>query len=385
MKLLSILNLSNRERPGCDSGVIFHHLLFSRVAQKGWDCVVASPVPLRIPGVRDVHFEVGDSKYDVRFRFAWEELAKLLLTELPDVLFVHQVELTSNFRALLVTLGMKTKLVTYCHYWPILQISDAGIIEWDSSLNHSELAEVILFRVLSAVKTCDLFFVTSEFAKSLLMRAARLYNLQIPTAKVNILPCPADPEFLTQSPRKYLGTKKVLYTHRLYRQYGTEFFIDLASHFEGSDVQFVVTDFFAARNATRQSLDPFVDSYRSQLRAMKNVTLREDGHIRGIYKNEIVGTADLGIGPFRLNANWSMSAVDCLGMGIPFICPNVASFPEFVPQELLFKTKRGAIELLQRLLVDRAFWTSCSRKAQRKVLRFSVENASSEFLRLVTL
>lgn len=279
-----------------------------------------------------------------------------------------------------MTLGLKTKLVTYCHYWPVFQIANDGHIEWDSSLNHSELAEVILLRILGAFRSSDHFFVTSQFAKSLLLQVGQIYNFRIEPEKAHILPCPADPLFISQSPRKHLGGKTVLYNHRLYKQYGTEFFIDLASHFEGAGVQFVVTDFFSARNAARRSLDPNVDEYRAILSTMRNVIVREDGHIRAIYRNDIVDKVDMGVGPFRLNANWSMGAVDCLGLGIPVACPNIASFPEFVPEELLFCSKAEAIALIERLISDKGFWTVCSRKAQLKAAEFSADSACEKFI-----
>jgi hypothetical protein len=346
---------------------------------------VASPVALKIPNVRDINLEVGSDKYDVRFRFDWDSLGRLLKTEKPDVVFAHQVELTSHFRALIVALGLDATLVTYCHYWPIYTIAGDGEIEWDPSLNHSNLAQVILLRILSAALTSDYFFVTSEYARSLLMEAARRYNVDVEPEKVHVLPCPADPDFLSTKPRELLGTKKVLYNHRLYRQYGTEFFIDIASYFEGSEVEFVVTDFFSYRGASRKALDPYIDAYRSKLRSMKNVTIREDGDIREVYRTDILLKVDLGVGPYRLNANWSMSAVDCLGLGIPVIYPNIASFPEFVPKALLFRSKDEAIALMTRLLSNREFWTLCSRQSQAKVLRFTADNICTEFLKILRL
>ena len=117
MKILSILNVSNRERLGADSGVIFHRLLFERLARAGAECVIAAPVDLALQNVRWAAFESGSNKYDVRFRFDWDATAQLLVAEKPDVLFVNQVEQTSHFRALLVTLGLPTRLIAYCHYW----------------------------------------------------------------------------------------------------------------------------------------------------------------------------------------------------------------------------------------------------------------------------
>ena len=383
MKVLSILNLSNREGWGCDSGVIFHRLLFSRLEQCGWQCKIASPVELAIPRVQDIPFEVGSSKYDVRFRFNWDAFADLVTSNKPDILFVHQVELTSSVRALLVTLNLAPKLVTYCHYWPILRF-DEGEIEWDSSLNHSGLAELILLRILSAARSSDHFFVTSSFAKSLLSRAAERYRFNIDQRKVHILPCPSDPAFLVDSPRVYRGSKKVLYNHRLYKQYGTDFFIDIASHFVKSGLTFVVTDFFSDRSHTRRLLDPSIDEYRLLLSEIPNVSVHADGDTRSNYRR-LMDDIDIAMAPYRINANWSMSAVDCLGMGIPTIGPNVASFPEFIPKTLLFNSKAEAITLIERLFCDSTFWRDCSARGQQIAKAFSADTAASAFMQIVGL
>jgi glycosyltransferase involved in cell wall biosynthesis len=383
VKLLSVLNLSNRERPGCDSGVIFHRLLFSRLPHASWSCTIASPLQMRIDGVNDVFFEVGHSKYDVRFRFDWDAAASLIRAQQPDIVFAHQVELTSHFRALLVTLGVRAKLATYCHYWPILSIDENGVITWDASLDHAGLAEVILFSIFSAVMTSDYFFVTSYFARELLFRAAAIYNVKFSQEKVHVLPCPADPEFITSEPRPWRIGRRVLYNHRLYRQYGADFFIKLAKELAPTGTEFVVTDFFASRNHSRNALDPFIAEYRATLARMSNVVIRADGDDRATYRHDILESVNAGLGPYRLNANWSMSAVDCLGLGIPVACPNLVSFPEFVPPELLFTTSEEATSLLERLLTDRTFWEACSRASQRLTAQFSADIVAIRFASVV--
>jgi glycosyltransferase involved in cell wall biosynthesis len=381
VKILSILNVSNRERLGADSGVIFHRLLFERLARKGAECVVAAPVDLGLLNVRWAAFEPGSSKYDVRFRFDWDAASRLILAEKPDLLFVHQVEQTSHFRALLVTLRLPTRLITYCHYWPVIQIGEGSLV-WDASLDHAGLAQIILLRILTAVLASDNFFVTSAYAQSLLLRSSRHYNINVPVERVVILPCPADPEFIAAKPRSFNATNRILYSHRLYQQYGTEFFIDIAGHYERSPIKFVVTDFFGERNAERTALDAFVDQYRTTLRSMSNVIVRTDGHDRKKYR-EIVESVDIGLAPYRPNANWSMSAVDCMGLGIPVVAPNVASFPEFVPRELLFSSRDEAIVLLDRLLSDRDFWAHCSVRSAEYAKRFVADTACKHFLEIV--
>src|SRR5215217_3789405 len=371
MNLLSILNLSNREKPGCDSGVIFHSLLFSRLAAAGWDCAIASPIPLQVPGVRDVTFEVGSSKYDVRFRFDWDKAASLLISERPDVLFVHQIEQVSSYRSLLETIGSSAKLVTYCHYWPVVETDP---LVWDDSLNHGGLANVILMRIVAAAATADVFLVTSSWAGDLLKWAARRFDTKV-TAKVAVLPCPADPTLISAEPRRRHGNRRVLYNHRLYKQYGTEFFIDLANSLSSEGFTFVVTDFFTQRNAARRGLEPHVDNYRRILANMPNIEMRGDGDIRSVYRDVIIGGVDIGLAPFRRNANWSMSAVDCMGMGVPVAAPVLGALPEMTPKMLQFSTREEGVSLLRRLANDQAFWEEASSAASQLARSFVADRA----------
>ncbi len=148
-------------------------------------------------------------------------------------------------------------------------------------------------------------------------------------------------------------------------------------------MKFVVTDFFGERNAERKALDVYVDQYRTTLRSLSNIIIRTDGHDRRTYRDEIVEKVDLALAPYRLNANWSMSAVACMGLGIPVAAPNVASFPEFVPSELLFSSQDEAIGLLDRLLTDRDFWTRCSARCVEYAKRFVADTTCRHFLEVV--
>jgi glycosyl transferase family 4 len=120
MKILSILNVSNRDNIGCDSGVIFHSLLFQECARRGHMVHVAAPFDTAIAGTQHVFHEPGTSKYDVRFRFEWDKYWELIEQTDPDVVFCHQVEQCASIRALLVTMGLsqRVRLVTYYHYLP---------------------------------------------------------------------------------------------------------------------------------------------------------------------------------------------------------------------------------------------------------------------------
>ncbi len=368
MKILSILNVSNRENIGSDSGVIFHSLLFPECKKRGYEIIIAAPFEVNVGGTKYVFHESGKNKYDVRFRFEWDAYKSLIENTNPDIIFCHQAEQCANIRALLVALGLsqKIKLITYYHYLPAMEIVDDTVI-WDSSLNHEGLAEIIFLKVLSALKTSDLFFVTSAYSRDFLFKLADKYNCSYDKEKVVVMPPPADPFFEFKEPVKFKkGLNTVLYSSRLYEQYGTDFLIDIIGHYKDSDVQFIVTDFFSQKSQERKKLDAKTEEYRQFLRNQKNVIIRGDGDNRQIYRDEIVAKASMILGPYRKNANWSMSMIDAFMTGVPGIGPNLASFPEFMPLELLYNNKQEAIQLIDCLLSDESFWATSSDKCRKK-------------------
>ena len=81
MKILSLLNLSNKEKVGSDSGVIFNRLFFCELVKHGSNCTIASPIKFTTPKIRNVFYDPGSSKYDVRFRFDWDFPKNLLFKE----------------------------------------------------------------------------------------------------------------------------------------------------------------------------------------------------------------------------------------------------------------------------------------------------------------
>ncbi|MHA7773852.1 glycosyltransferase [Roseibium sp. M-1] len=385
MKILSILNVSNRENTGSDSGVIFHRLFFNEILNRGHEIVIASPFEVQVRGAQHLFFEPGKNKYDVRFRFDWDRNKEIVEALNPDVIFCHQIEQCAGWRALLVTLGMsgKTKLTTYYHYLPALDM-EKGAVVWDPSLNHSELAELILFRVFGALKSSDVFFVTSNYSRNFLFRLAKNYNLSINKEKIVIMPPPADPFFIVDPPMKFdPGRKTILYSSRLYEQYGTDFLLDILEHYKGTDVKFLITDFFANKSAERKKLDPKTETYRTFLKQHENVLIREDGDNRPTYRDEILANSSIVLGPFRKNANWSMGMIDAFMMGIPGIAPNFASFPEFTPRSLLYSDKKCAVELIDRLLADPAFWEASSRTCSNSYEDFLPHKIADIFLEAV--
>ena len=385
MKILSILNVSNRENIGSDSGVIFHKLLFSECIKKGHEVIVASPFEVEIEGVRNVFHESGKSKYDVRFRFDWDKNKELIESTQPDIIFCHQIEQCANFRALLVTLGLseKIKLVTYYHYLPALEVIENSIV-WDPSLNHEGLAELILFKVFSVLKSADVFFVTSHYSRDFLFNLADRYHIEFDKETVTIMPPPADPFFELDEPVSFNTNKTVLYSSRLCEQYGTDFLLDVIDHYKGSDVKFLITDFFANKSSERKKLDTKTEQYRDYLRQHENVIIRDDGDIRKIYRDEILRSSTMVFGPYRKNANWSMGMIDAFMMGIPGIGPDFASFPEFMPPHLIYSDKSGAISLIDRLLGDKSFWSESAEMCRESYSDFMPEKIAKIFLNAIS-
>lgn len=380
MKILSILNVSNRENLGSDSGVIFHSIFFPECIKRGHEVVVAAPFGVNIRGINCIHHEPGKNKYDVRFRFEWDSIKHLIETTKPDIIFCHQIEQCSNIRALLVTLGLtdKVMLITYYHYIPILETQGKEII-WDSSLDHDGLAEVIFLRVLSALKTVDFFFVTSQYSRNLLENIACRYNFSYRKEKVIVMPPPVDPFFKNNNPVQFNRDRKVvLYSSRLYPQYGTDFLIDLLDHYRKSAVKFVITDFFSNKSNERKRLDQKTEEYRNFLSSHENVVVRTDGDNRVTYR-DIITQASLVLGPYRKNANWSMSMLDAFMLGVPGISPNLASFPEFTPSKLIYNGKNDAIQLIDRLLYDATFWQESSNECLEIYEQFMPEKIVNIF------
>ena len=185
------------------------------------------------------------------------------------------------------------------------------------------------------------------------------------------MPPPADPFLELKKPIGYRDNQKtILYSSRLYEQYGTDFLIDIIKHYENSNIKFIVTDFFSQKSQERKGLDTKTEEYREFLRNQDNVIIRDDGDNRSTYRDDIVANASLVLGPYRKNANWSMSMIDAFMMGIPGIGPSCASFPEFMPSNLIYDNKDDAIKLIDKLLFNKDFWERASEQCRKSYQRF---------------
>ena len=381
--LLSFLNVSNSDKLGCDSGVIFHKLIMGNAFKRGWRVSIASPVDIGVEGAKHILFDPGSNKYEVRFRFDWEIIARILKSEAPDVIVVNQIELVEHFRALIVAENLDCKIATYCHYWPVMEFHGGGMAEWDPSLNHSDLAEGILLRILRAFQTSDLFMVTSQYASTLLTQAIARYKIGAQKRSPRIVNCPADPDFLTRVPERNWESNRVLYNSRLYEQYGTSFLVDVIPKLKDLPFEFIVTDFFDKRNEKRARLETSVEFYRAKLDKFPNVHFVSNGDVRSIYREDIVSGSFLNFAPHRRNANWSMGAVDCMGIGVPAIGRRFASFPEFIPEPLLYDNMEECVSLLRRLRNDKSFYLEMCDLVHQEAKKFASSKIADRFFSLM--
>ncbi|ACM31160.1 glycosyltransferase [Rhizobium rhizogenes] len=388
MRVLSIANVSNIDNPECDSGIIFQRLIADELVNYGIQYDVL--VPKTFSTAREycgaanaVEFPLGTTRYESRFSFDWNEFKRVITLLKPDVIFNSQVELTSAIRALLVTEGKTIPIVSYCHY-PALWAGDGQKPEKDASLDHAALWYPIVQDILSALNTADRFIIQSDFAGKLVAAAASFYNVP-KHREIGVVAPPVDPAMLSDEPTEARlarrRNRKVIYNHRLYASYGTQDFIDHISECLDLNCRFFISDPMGNRSMHRAFLSGSPADYRQRLSAMPCVDVSPLGYSRAAYRGEILSSR-VGIAAFRPACVWSMSALDCMGLGTPVIAPNYASYPEFIPPELLFNSVAEFRCLLVRLLEDDIFWCNASDQSRTMALRFSVQDSAARFFKM---
>jgi glycosyltransferase involved in cell wall biosynthesis len=385
MRVLTIINISNVDDIACDSGVIFQRVLAEKFAELGIDYAIVGPdveafKQLPIKGARKLYAPMGTMRYSTRFSFDWPRMQQIIEEEAPDVIFNNQVELTTALRSLLVTIDNNhARIVTYCHY-PALYASEGKTPKLDQSLNHSKLGLPIVFDILSALMTSDAFVIQSNFAKNLIITAAKYHNIgEIP--EIFVIPPPSDPQLSKPYKDTPIASKKILYNHRLYQSYGTDIFLGFAQSLTGLDFELVCSDPMSKRSVGRQHLSNSPSVYKKELARLPQAKVVDGNVPRAEYKR-IIQESRLAFAAFRKACVWSMAAIDCMALGVPTIAPNYASYPEFIPSILLFDDLPQATALTKRLLVDDDFWLECSRQCYARTTELSPEAIGQQFYRL---
>lgn len=396
MKILSILNISNKDNISCDSGYIFQCILSKQFEKTGHKYVVAGANCPEFKQAKELkckkeYINLGTNKFSSRFDFNSDEIAKLIQKVKPDVIFNTQVELTSAIRSVLVWNKLDIPIVTYCHY-PALWANNikSRIPEIDQSLNTGNLGNKIVFDILTALQTADLFVIQSKFAKSLIVKAAKYYNIPYDSKKIIVIAPPSDPSFLDKK-NKYITTlknrKNYIYNHRLYKTYGTQDFIDIFDRLHKQfGIQCVVLDPMQKRSPKRALQNNTPADFVKIMSKTPGMSIAQNNKTRNEYKS-ILNSGFACFAPLRKACVWSMACMDCMGMGIPVIAPNMAAFPEFIPQSLLYKNERQLNKIISKLQTNDAFVKQMSEQCFVSAHKYSpekiAEQLSYEFNKLV--
>ncbi len=382
MKILSIINISNEQDLTCDSGFIFQRIIASEFQKAGDTYILAGASCPSFQAIEETNFQkryltLGTNKYSSRFTFNFSEFESLISQEQPDIIFNTQVELTAAIKSVLEWNKKQIPLVSYCHYPALWNNIETKVPELDQSLNQGNLCIPILFDILSALTTSDAFVIQSHFARSLIEKAAKYYNFEM-DKEIYIVPPPADPLLLSNK-NIYLSNvdkneKMFFYNHRLYKTYGTETFLDLFSDiYKRFNVPCIISDPMPNRSTARTKNNSTPVLFREKIKNNPTFLLYNGDIPRSTYKTNILKSI-AAFAPLRKACVWSMASVDCMSVGVPVMAPKYASFPEFIPQELLYKTKDELFDLCENILTNRDFRLTVSEKSYKNSLNFCSYN-----------
>lgn len=375
MKILSFLNVSNRQKIDADSGYIFFNILSPFFSQGKNSFTFVAPIPLDDPFCKHIPFELGDNKYAVRFNFPWAKIVNIINEEKPDVVIVNQIELIPNYKAVLETIGSKSIIVGYAHYIPF-GIDDFGNTYLDPTLDNGGIGKSIKLSFMAGLLSADLIFTHSMTSLGLIKKLHTDLGIAYCDEKYIINPPPRDPKFVSTSNTPIKN--KVSYNHRLYANYGGDFFVDLANLLtEKFAITLNVFDVLGERSKERKNLDPSVEIIKEKLSKISQVNIIDMD--RKSYREELKESL-FAIAPLRKNAVWSMSCIDAMGMGIPVIAPKIAWFDEFFPEHFKFDSLESAVSLVDKLLTDELFWEKASVESIKKTEELVPMNIANKFL-----
>ncbi|MDH6134200.1 glycosyltransferase involved in cell wall biosynthesis [Kitasatospora sp. MAA4] len=383
MRVLYLLNVSNSSQLTADSGYTFADLLAPALVDAGAEVTVASPVPA---GDDRVHFErmlPASTKYRARFDPGMKGLVALMGRCRPEVVVANQIEAAPAIRAALLEAGVGARIAGYCHYLPF-SFTDTGNLELDPAMDDGGLGRSVLLAFVAGLAACDRVLVHSAAAASWTTAAAARMGVEL-GEKLHVVPAPRDGR-LVRDPAEAAppdGQATGIYNHRLYAHYGTARFTQLARHLVAeAPVKLTVMDLFGKRSAERMRLDPSPERHLAELTATDGVTVTSDRGDRVRYRN-LLADADFGIAPFRPGCPWSMSVIDCQGMGLPVIAPRTGWLAEHIDSELLFDTDEQAVQIAARLAGDAEFYRVHAKRAHASTADFAPAAVAARYLEAI--
>lgn len=385
MRVLYLLNISNPDRLSADSGWIFADLLAPALANAGAEVTVAAPAAAGDTRCGFHQTRVPGTKYRARFSSDIDELVALIRAERPNVVVANQIEEAPAIRTALLEAGSGALLAGYCHYLPF-SFTGGGQLVIDPSLDDAGLGRPVMLAFAAGLAACDRVMVHSATSASWVSAAADRMTVDL-GQRLRVVPAPRD-ERLVRDPATtppVSGADAVgVYNHRLYAHYGTEQFVELARDLAVSGtVRLQVMDLFGKRRAERTGLDDSPEKMRDQLAALPHVQIVSDRGDRVRYKNLLAG-ARFGIAPFRPGCPWSMSVIDCQGMGLPVISPRLGWLAEHIDHELCFTTRAGAVALAERLATDAEFHALHAKRAHAATADFTPALIAARYLEAIS-
>lgn len=385
MRVLYLLNISNPDRLSADSGWIFADLLAPAMADTGAEVTVAAPAPVGDNRCGFHQTKVPGTKYRARFSADIDELVALIRAERPDVVVANQIEEAPAVRTALLEARSEALLAGYCHYLPFSVDADGQLL-LDPSLNDAELGRSVLLTFAAGLAACDRVLVHSSTAASWVSAACARTTVDL-GERLRVVPAPRD-ERLVRDPAGASTASRTsgaigLYNHRLYAHYGTEQFVALARQLTASGtVRLRVMDLFGRRRTERTGLDDSPEQMRDRLASLPHVQVVSDRGDRVRYRSLLAG-ARFGIAPFRPGCPWSMSVIDCQGMGLPVISPRLGWLPEHIDPELCFTTTEEAVALAERLATDDEFHAVHAKRAHASTTHFTPALVAARYLEAV--
>lgn len=385
MRVLYLLNISNPDRLSADSGWIFADLLAPALADAGAEVTVAAPAAAGDARCGFHRTKVPRTKYRARFSADIDELVALIRGTSPDVVVANQIEEAPAVRTALLEAGSDALLAGYCHYLPF-SFTSGGQLLLDPSLNDTGLGRPVLLAFAAGLAACDRVMVHSATAAAWVSAAATRTTVDL-GERLRVVPAPRD-EHLVRDPadtRPVGGAGAIgIYNHRLYAHYGTEQFVHLARDLVASSaIRLQVMDLFGRRRAERTGLDNSPERMRDRLAALPHVQIVSDRGDRVRYRNLLAG-ARFGIAPFRPGCPWSMSVIDCQGMGLPVISPRLGWLAEHIDAELCFTTPAEAVALAERLATDDEFHALHAKRAHASTTEFAPALVAARYLEAIS-
>lgn len=379
-RVLYPLNISNPDRLHCDSGWIFADLLAPALADAGAAVTVAAPAPAGDGRADFIRTAVPGTKYRARFTQDVGHWAGLIRESRPDVVIANQVEAAPAIRTALAESGSSAMVAGYCHYLPFTV--DQAAVHVDATFNDRGLGDPVRLAYLAGLAACDRVLVHSPVAAAWVVRAAARADLDL-HERVRVVPAPRDGRLLREPASPTDGVALGVYNHRLYAHYGTPRFVALARRLAAeAPVRLRVMDLFGTRSAGRVALDDSPERARAELAGMDGVEIASDRGDRVRYR-ELLAGATFGIAPFRQGCPWSMSVIDCQGMGLPVIAPRMGWMADHIDAELLFDTDEEAVALAARLVTDREFYAVHAKRAHASTSAFAPAAVAARYLEAV--